>query len=111
MADQLHDTADRLYALAAECGWDARLSAASESTVSLYVELTRSARSIEDSDDDFEVYGPTGLEIMIVRLSDHGNVHRSEYELFDLRINGDLDRQFAVLAERLRREPHDVTCN
>jgi hypothetical protein len=102
---QLDDLIDRVHELANEAGWRFRICAASESTVSVYLELSREVRGPDDTDESIEDYGMTGLEEIGVRISDHGNAHYHEGERFHVRMDlypdGDLER----LRERLSRPP------
>jgi len=97
-----------IYDLAAECGWDSRISGASESTASVYIELSRDARSPEDTDESIEEDGPTGDELLIVRVSNHGNAHRRDEEQIHIRIDRDVDADLATLRSRLLQA---VKCN
>jgi hypothetical protein len=97
----MSNTAFKIYDLAEELGWTSRVEGASETTSSLYVEISR---RIDLPDDEYD------YEEIHVRISNHGHAHLRDdgRETFYIRTDLDADADIERLRRRLsqpRRAP------
>jgi hypothetical protein len=99
----LDDLIGRIHDLADEVGWKFRVGGASESTVSVYIDLWRECRGEDDTDESIEDYGMTGVEEISVRISNHGNAHHHDGERVHVRLDGDAEADIEKLRVRLSR--------
>lgn len=94
----MSNTAFKIYDLAEELGWTSRVEGASETTSSLYIEISR---RLDLPDDEYD------YEEIHVRIANHGRAHLRDdgREVFHVRTDLDPDDDIARLRERLRQPP------
>ncbi len=97
------DLIDRIHDMANALGWSFRIDGASNSTISVYVDLWRDCRGESDTDESIEDYGYTGQESVRVRISDHGNAHYYDGEQMHIRMDCDPEADLELLRARLSR--------
>jgi len=88
MTPWMEETEATIEVAAADHGWSMVVRDIA-ATGSRYYELMRECRAEDDTDESIADYGPTGLESITLRISDHGDCYcRSDYSLAE-RPSGD----------------------